>query len=150
LGFEGAKRFPSAAAAVAAGDQANQAALSYGEVDQHAFTPQVYSWNLDVQYEFKPSWVADIGYVGNRGQHLYTGTEYNVPVLAVPGVPGINNTNTAQPGVNCANTVANGGHPIVAGRSGILTGASSRFCPFSTALPVFTHAPTFPCLGCPP
>jgi hypothetical protein len=109
LGFEGAKRFPSAAAAVAAGDQANQAALSYSEMDQHVIIPQVYSWNLDVQYEFKPSWVADIGYVGNRAQHLYTGTVYNVPDLALPGVPGINNTNPPQPGVNCANTVANGG-----------------------------------------
>ena len=107
LGFAGAERFPSAAAAVAAGAQANQAALSYGEVDQHVTTPEVYSWNLDLQYEFKPTWVVDIGYVGNRGEHLYTGTEYNIPVLAYPGVPGINNTNPAQSGVNCANTVAN-------------------------------------------
>ena len=109
LGFAGAERFPSAAAAVAAGAQANQAALSYGEVDQHVITPEVYSWNIDAQYEFKPTWIADISYVGNRGEHLYTGTEYNIPALAYPGVPGINNTNPPQAGVNCANTVANGG-----------------------------------------
>jgi len=107
LGFAGAERFPSAAAAIAAGAQANQAALSYGEVDQHVQTPVVYSWNLDMQYEFKPTWIADIAYVGNRGEHLYTGTEYNIPVLAVPGVAGINDTSAGLPGVNCANTVAN-------------------------------------------
>lgn len=163
LGFEGAKRFPSAAAAIAAGDQPNQAALSYSEVDQHVITPQIYSWNLDMQYEFKPTWIADIGYVGNRGQHLYTGTLYNVPALAFPGVPGINNTDPAQAGVNCANTVANGGPgcittntfananaraPIVGFRaSGMNTGANvgdSEFDSIQAALrKTFSHGLQF-------
>lgn len=37
------------------------------------------------------------------------GTIFNIPALALPGVPGINNTNPPQAGVNCANTVANDG-----------------------------------------
>ncbi|HWE53034.1 MAG TPA: carboxypeptidase-like regulatory domain-containing protein [Bryobacteraceae bacterium] len=107
LGFAGAERFPSVAAALAAGAQANQAALSYGEVDQHVQTPDIYTWNLDTQYEVRPSLIVDVGFVANRAEHLYTGTEYNIPVLALPGVAGINNVSPAQPGVNCANTVAN-------------------------------------------
>jgi Carboxypeptidase regulatory-like domain/TonB-dependent Receptor Plug Domain len=34
-------------------------------------TPKVQQYNLDVQYEFAPGWVADIGYVGSHGIHLY-------------------------------------------------------------------------------
>jgi len=34
-------------------------------------TPKVQQYNLDVQYEFAHGWVADIGYVGTHGIHLY-------------------------------------------------------------------------------
>ena len=34
-------------------------------------TPKVQQYNLDVQYEFARGWVADIGYVGTHGIHLY-------------------------------------------------------------------------------
>lgn len=34
-------------------------------------TPKVQEYNLDVQYEFSHGWVADIGYVGSHGIHLY-------------------------------------------------------------------------------
>jgi len=34
-------------------------------------TPKVQQYNLDVQYEFAHGWVADIGYVGTHGVHLY-------------------------------------------------------------------------------
>jgi hypothetical protein len=34
-------------------------------------TPKVQEYNLDVQYEFAHGWVADIGYVGSHGIHLY-------------------------------------------------------------------------------
>jgi hypothetical protein len=34
-------------------------------------TPKVQQYNLDVQYEFAHGWVADIGYVGSHGIHLY-------------------------------------------------------------------------------
>jgi hypothetical protein len=33
-------------------------------------SPLVYEWNLDVQYEFKPKWVLELGYVGSHGYHL--------------------------------------------------------------------------------
>ncbi len=34
-------------------------------------TPKVQQYNLDVQYEFARGWIADIGYVGTHGIHLY-------------------------------------------------------------------------------
>ena len=34
-------------------------------------TPKIQQYNLDVQYEFARGWVADIGYVGSHGIHLY-------------------------------------------------------------------------------
>ncbi|HVB88503.1 MAG TPA: carboxypeptidase regulatory-like domain-containing protein [Candidatus Dormibacteraeota bacterium] len=34
-------------------------------------TPKIQQYNLDVQYEFAHGWVADIGYVGTHGIHLY-------------------------------------------------------------------------------
>ncbi len=37
---------------------------------QTMLTPLIYSWNLDVQYEFKPTWVLQLGYVGSHGIHL--------------------------------------------------------------------------------
>jgi outer membrane receptor protein involved in Fe transport len=34
-------------------------------------TPKIQQYNLDVQYEFAHGWVADVGYVGSHGIHLY-------------------------------------------------------------------------------
>ncbi|MDE3110548.1 MAG: hypothetical protein KGL02_11480, partial [Acidobacteriota bacterium] len=34
-------------------------------------TPKVQEYNLDLQYEFAHGWVADLGYVGSHGIHLY-------------------------------------------------------------------------------
>jgi hypothetical protein len=32
-------------------------------------TPLVYSWNMNVQWEFMPRWVLELGYVGSKGIH---------------------------------------------------------------------------------
>ena len=34
----------------------------------------VYEWNLNTQYEFLPSWVMELGYVGSRGIRINNGT----------------------------------------------------------------------------
>lgn len=39
--------------------------------DPRMRTPKVQQYNLDVQYEFSRGWIADIGYVGSHGIHLY-------------------------------------------------------------------------------
>ena len=38
---------------------------------QYLGTPLIQEYNLDLQYEFKHGWVADIGYVGQHGTDLY-------------------------------------------------------------------------------
>jgi hypothetical protein len=41
-----------------------------GNVLSQGFTvPVVYEWNLNTQYEFLPTWVLEVGYVGSRGFH---------------------------------------------------------------------------------
>ena len=51
-------------------------------------TPLVYSWNLNLQYEFMPRWVLEFGYVGSHGTHLGQWLHtLNVPGLASPANP---------------------------------------------------------------
>jgi hypothetical protein len=74
---------------------------------QHYLTPLVYEWNLNAQYEFLPTWVLEVGYVGSHGIHLAVGNQeinqaqlvgnplhnniYNAPGIAA----GLVTTNTA-------------------------------------------------------
>lgn len=39
--------------------------------DPRMRTPKIQQYNLDLQYEFAKGWIADIGYVGTHGIHLY-------------------------------------------------------------------------------
>ncbi len=49
--------------------------------------PRIYQYNLDLQYEFARNWIADIGYVGSHGTHLYDWARpINISFLA-PGAP---------------------------------------------------------------
>jgi hypothetical protein len=43
--------------------------LSQTVLEQQLTVPVTYGWNLDTQYEFLPSWVLDLGYVGSHGIH---------------------------------------------------------------------------------
>ncbi len=74
---------------------------------EHYLTPLVYEWNLNAQYEFLPTWVLELGYVGSHGIHLAVGNQeinqamlvgnplgnniYNAPGIAA----GLVTTNTA-------------------------------------------------------
>jgi carboxypeptidase family protein len=44
-------------------------------------TPLVYQWNLNTQYEFAPTWVIELAYVGTRGIHQW-GPAGSMPGLA--------------------------------------------------------------------
>ena len=51
----------------------------------HFFDPNsthqlTYEWNLNIQYEFLPQWVLEVGYVGTRGIHQ----AFTVPALDTP------------------------------------------------------------------
>ncbi|MGH9716141.1 MAG: carboxypeptidase regulatory-like domain-containing protein [Candidatus Acidiferrales bacterium] len=50
-------------------------------------TPLIQQYNLDVQYEFAKNWIADIGYVGTHGAHLYDWARDVNAAYLVPGAP---------------------------------------------------------------
>jgi hypothetical protein len=71
--------------------------LNIPYLDPHYVTPLVYQWNLNFQYEFLPTWVLEVGYVGLIGVHqAYSGRPENEPTLASAANP-VNGltTNTA-------------------------------------------------------
>lgn len=59
-------------------------------------TPYMQQWNANVQWEFRPNWLLEVGYVGSRGSHLLQMANQNQPLdvsalggfLPRPGVPG--------------------------------------------------------------
>jgi len=61
-------------------------------------TPLIYSWNFNLQYEFLPKWVLELGYVGSHGIHQAE----NLHLLNEPGLASVSNpingvtTNTTQ------------------------------------------------------
>jgi hypothetical protein len=62
------------------------------------------NWNLNVQYEFKPTWIVEMGYVGSRGLRIVSPQLYNNPQLASPSNP----INCGAPfGCITTNTAAN-------------------------------------------
>ena len=55
--------------------------------DQYLVPPEALTYNLNVQYEIKPSLVLELGYVGLRGERLATLQNFDVPQLATPSNP---------------------------------------------------------------
>jgi hypothetical protein len=53
-----------------AGTSSNLSNYTMSEIYQ---TPLVQEWNLNLQYEFAPSWVMELGYVGSHGIHQAVG-----------------------------------------------------------------------------
>jgi hypothetical protein len=49
--------------------------------------PLIQEYNLDLQYEFAHGWVADIGYVGSHGAHLYNWSQDLNLARLVAGAP---------------------------------------------------------------
>lgn len=102
LGFLNSERTPTSA-------------LTEGGQDQFSTVPMTMSWNLNVQYEFRPSWVGQIGYVGTRAEHLGGFRYLDMPQLATPTtplncglpvIPAIASTQNSQ-GCIVTNTAAN-------------------------------------------
>ena len=72
--------------------------LNIPYVDPNFVTPAVFQYNLNVQWEFAPSWVLEIGYVGLTGWHQdYLGRPENQAMIATATniVNGLN-TSTAK------------------------------------------------------
>jgi hypothetical protein len=88
--------------------------------------PTTYQWNLNTQYEFLPSWVLEVGFVGShsvdQGGVALTGggsqgLQINEPLLATPGNP-----------VNC--TISNGSCVSNTGISVNTTGNTAERVPY--------------------
>jgi hypothetical protein len=63
-------------------------ALDQAFLDPDIHTPLVRQYNINVQYEFAPKWILEVGYVGSSGLNLVdTYHEYNVAGLASPSDP---------------------------------------------------------------
>ena len=56
--------------------------LSGTNIIQNFTNGLVYEWNLNTQYEFLPSWVLELGYVGSRGIHQTGGYNSNLTETA--------------------------------------------------------------------
>jgi Carboxypeptidase regulatory-like domain len=57
-------------------------------LQQNFYTPLTDEWNLNTQYEFLPSWVLEVGYIGSHGIHQSNGLRaINEAQLASAGSP---------------------------------------------------------------
>lgn len=68
-------------------------------MDQTIHTPLVRQYNINLQYEFAPRWVLEVGYVGSSGINLVDyNHNYNTAQIATPSHPvnGITSTTTGN------------------------------------------------------
>lgn len=102
--------------------------ISENGLAQRFVTPLVYEWNLNTQYEFLPSWVLELGYVGSRGIHLWNGG-----TGATGGEP-------LNPAI-----LASAANPVNCGYDGVPTQCITTSTTANTFLrvPYFGFAPTF-------
>ena len=66
-------------------------------ITQNFTTGLLYEWNLNTQYEFLPTWVLEMGYVGSRGIHQTGGYNSNLTETVGSNNPPINIANLAGP-----------------------------------------------------
>ena len=65
-------------------DFAALAPVSLWGLDPNLRTPYGQQWSLQVQYELRPNWLLEVGYVGSNGVKLYSFQEAN-PAVVGPG-----------------------------------------------------------------
>jgi hypothetical protein len=65
--------------------QAASGAPSVGAFDPNIKNPSVHEWDLTIQRELPKHFVAEIGYVGKRGTHLYRAYDLNQVSINGPG-----------------------------------------------------------------
>ena len=52
--------------------------------DSYSPPEMTQKYNLSIQYQFLPNWLLEVGYMGNRGQHIYLNTPVNDATPALP------------------------------------------------------------------
>lgn len=65
----------------------NSSAIGESIFDSHPRTPLTETWSLNVQYNFLPSWVLEVGYVGNHSVHLAQEEAFDFGQIATPSNP---------------------------------------------------------------
>jgi hypothetical protein len=83
--------------------------LDYLQAENY-LTPLVYQWNLNIQYEFLPTWVLELGYVGSRGMHQAVSNTQQINQAQLVGSPLGSNAFVAPAiaaGLVTTNTVSN-------------------------------------------
>jgi hypothetical protein len=65
--------------------QPDNLAPAVGAFDPHIQNPSVHEWDLTIQRELPLHIVAEVGYVGKRGTHLYRGYDLNQISTNQPG-----------------------------------------------------------------
>jgi len=95
-------------------------------------TPTSYSWNIAIQRQFGPNWIASATYLGSRVMHLYL----NVPINYAAQVNGpIVTTGCAATAINCnatANTDARRVLSLLSPNEGQYVGNMDRWDPSGT------------------
>jgi hypothetical protein len=71
----------------------------FGGYDIHNKLPYTQNWTFDIQYQPTSSWLFDIGYVGNHGNHLVLPIPFNQPLIATP-TRIVNGQNSSYGGVS--------------------------------------------------
>jgi Carboxypeptidase regulatory-like domain/TonB dependent receptor-like, beta-barrel len=74
----------------------------FGGYDIHNKLPYTQNWTFDVQYQPSSSWLFDIGYVGNHGNHLVLPIPFNQPLIATQQNT-VNNQTSSYGGVSPLN-----------------------------------------------
>jgi hypothetical protein len=74
---------PSAALSPSAQPSAQAAAV--GAFDPNIKNPSVHEWDLTIQRELPKHFVAEVGYIGKRGTHLYRAYDLNQPSINAAG-----------------------------------------------------------------
>ena len=62
-------------------------AITARGTDSGVLTPLTINWNLNIQYEFRPSWTIEVGYVGSRTEHGLAQQILDIPQLATVANP---------------------------------------------------------------
>ena len=78
-------------------------------LQQVIHAPLIYEWNLNAQYEFLPTWVLELGYVGSHGIHQTSGSRQINEAQLVGNPLGTNTIDAPaiDAGLVPTNTVAN-------------------------------------------
>jgi Carboxypeptidase regulatory-like domain/TonB dependent receptor len=89
--------FPASTVSIAPGQSfPAPAGTNLVRVDPNIRNEMFHQWNLTAQWEFRPNWLAEVGYVGDRGRNLLVITNLGSNGGGFPGLRQVLTHNTIQ------------------------------------------------------